>query len=170
VPYKPDEIQLPAIMHMIAGELSEPYSIYTYRYFLQNWPELCILAIDSQNTSEYIGVIICKMERESVGYIAMLAVEMGHRRRGIGTRLVEKAVEAMEGRGCDEVVLETEVTNTNALNLYSRLGFVREKRLFRYYLNGVDAFRLKLYLANKENENCCGLAPGPKTDNNAVMI
>lgn len=66
-------------------------------------------------------------------------------------------------------MLETEVTNTNALNLYSRLGFVREKRLFRYYLNGVDAFRLKLYLASKENENSCGLAPEPKSDN-AVMI
>lgn len=103
VPYKPDESQLPVIMHMIAGELSEPYSIYTYRYFLQNWPELCILAVDGQNTAEYIGVIICKMERESVGYIAMLAVEMDHRRKGIGTRLVEKAVEVMEGRGCDEV-------------------------------------------------------------------
>ena len=44
-----------------------------------------------------------------------------------------------------QVVLETEVTNTNAMNLYSRLGFIREKRLFRYYLNGVDAFRLKLF-------------------------
>ena len=46
----------------------------------------------------------------------------------------------------DEVVLETEVTNQAALQLYQRLGFVRDKRLFRYYLNGVDALRLKLWL------------------------
>lgn len=46
----------------------------------------------------------------------------------------------------DEVVLETEVTNTAALMLYERLGFLRDKRLFRYYLNGVDALRLKLWL------------------------
>ncbi|EJW82615.1 N-acetyltransferase 12, partial [Wuchereria bancrofti] len=44
------------------------------------------------------------------------------------------------------VVLETEVTNSDALRLYSNLGFIREKRLFRYYLNGVDAYRLKLFL------------------------
>ena len=31
----------------------------------------------------------------------------------------------------DEVVLETEVTNTAALMLYERLGFLRDKRLFR---------------------------------------
>ncbi len=45
-----------------------------------------------------------------------------------------------------KVVLETEITNKPALRLYENLGFVRDKRLFRYYLNGVDALRLKLWL------------------------
>jgi len=45
-----------------------------------------------------------------------------------------------------KVVLETEITNSAALRLYEKLGFVRDKRLFRYYLNGVDALRLKLWL------------------------
>ena len=45
-----------------------------------------------------------------------------------------------------QVVLETEITNKPALRLYENLGFVRDKRLFRYYLNGVDALRLKLWL------------------------
>ena len=47
--------------------------------------------------------------------------------------------------GCDEAVLETEVTNLGALRLYEGLGFVRDKRLHRYYLNGNDAFRLKVW-------------------------
>lgn len=38
-----DETQMPAIMEVITKELSEPYSIYTYRYFIHNWPELCLL-------------------------------------------------------------------------------------------------------------------------------
>ena len=62
---------------------------------------------------------------------------------------VRKAIRAMildEAASCDEVVLETEITNTSALRLYENLGFVRDKRLFRYYLNGVDALRLKLWL------------------------
>ena len=42
--------------------------------------------------------------------------------------------------------METEITNRPALRLYENLGFVRDKRLFRYYLNGVDALRLKLWL------------------------
>jgi peptide alpha-N-acetyltransferase len=44
-------------------------------------------------------------------------------------------------------VLETEYDNAPALTLYDSLGFMREKRLFRFYLNGKDAFRLVLTLA-----------------------
>lgn len=45
-----------------------------------------------------------------------------------------------------QVVLETEYDNAPALALYGALGFIREKRLFRFYLNGKDAFRLVLPL------------------------
>lgn len=61
----------------------------------------------------------------------------------IGTKLVNLAVDAM-AKTCDEVVLETEVTNKAALRLYEKAGFVRDKLLTRYYLNGNDAYRLKV--------------------------
>ncbi len=37
------ENQMPDIMKLIQKDLSEPYSIYTYRYFIHNWPHLCFL-------------------------------------------------------------------------------------------------------------------------------
>lgn len=37
------EKQMPEIMSLITKDLSEPYSIYTYRYFIHNWPKLCFL-------------------------------------------------------------------------------------------------------------------------------
>lgn len=37
------ELQMPDIMSLIQKDLSEPYSIYTYRYFIHNWPQLCFL-------------------------------------------------------------------------------------------------------------------------------
>ena len=74
-----------------------------------------------------------------------------------GSNLVMRAIAAMVRDGADEVVLETEITNEPALKLYENLGFVRDKRLFRYYLNGVDALRLKLWLKwmfkNKSNNS-----------------
>ena len=48
----------------------------------------------------------------------------------------------MSHRPCPlQVVLETEASNAPALALYESLGFVRDKRLAMYYLNGGDAFR-----------------------------
>ena len=38
-----NENQMSAIMRLIQKDLSEPYSIYTYRYFIHNWPKLCFL-------------------------------------------------------------------------------------------------------------------------------
>ena len=37
------ELQMPDIMRLMKADLSEPYSIYTYRYFIHNWPHLCLL-------------------------------------------------------------------------------------------------------------------------------
>ena len=56
-----DESQLPQITSLIAKDLSEPYNIYTYRYFLHCWPELSWLALDSK-TREIVGVVINKIE------------------------------------------------------------------------------------------------------------
>jgi len=39
-----DESILCQIQALVSKDLSEPYSIFTYRYFLQNWPKLCICA------------------------------------------------------------------------------------------------------------------------------
>jgi peptide alpha-N-acetyltransferase len=76
----------------------------------------------------------------------MLAVSSSYRNQGIATTLVRRAIDAMIERGADEIVLETEVTNTPAMKLYERLGFLRSKKLHRYYLNGNTAYRLVLQL------------------------
>lgn len=146
-----DAASLPQIMRLVEKDLSEPYSIFTYRYFVLGWPELTIMAKEGD---ELLGVIVCKCDRQNRrrrlrGYIAMLAVDEHQRKRGIGSYLAHQAILTMKDKfNCDEVVLETELTNLGAMSLYERLGFVRDKRLCRYYLNGGDAFRLKLWFSS----------------------
>ncbi|KAJ1733187.1 hypothetical protein LPJ61_001682 [Coemansia biformis] len=156
--YKTERDLEPAI-RLIDQDLSEPYSIYTYRYFVHQWPELCILA--HTRSGECAGVIICKLEPHkrryyeghfaeasmlNRGYIAMIAVDKPFRKLGIGRNLVLQALDRMKAMGADEVVMEAETGNKGALALYQRLGFIRDKRLYRYYLDGTDAFRLKMWL------------------------
>ncbi|KAF2102225.1 acyl-CoA N-acyltransferase [Rhizodiscina lignyota] len=145
-----EETYLDPIRAMISKDLSEPYSIYVYRYFLNQWPQLCFMALDEKPPHPIRAVIVSKLEHHRSGtyrgYIAMLATSSTHRRRGIGSHLVSLVISAMQARGADEVVLETETSNSASLKLYERLGFLRSKRLHRYYLNGSTAFRLLLYL------------------------
>lgn len=82
----------------------------------------------------------------------MLVVSSTHRGRGVGRELVSRAVSAMAAAGAREAALEAEATNAAALRLYEGLGFLRDKRLARYYLNGADAFRLKLRLPPEREE------------------
>jgi N-alpha-acetyltransferase 30 len=135
---------------LISRDLSEPYSIYVYRYFLYQWPELCYMALDETKSNRLVGVVICKLEPHRGGplrgYIAMLATQEGYRGRGIATTLVSKAIDLMIEKDADEIALETEETNVAAMKLYERLGFLRSKKLHRYYLNGNSAYRLLLYL------------------------
>ncbi|KFM77748.1 N-alpha-acetyltransferase 30, partial [Stegodyphus mimosarum] len=116
------ESQMPDIMRLIQKDLSEPYSIYTYRYFIHNWPKLCFLA---QHGDRCVGAIVCKLDvhkkHSRRGYIAMLAVDENYRKRKIGSNLVLKAIHAMVQDNADEVVLETEITNKPALRLYENL-------------------------------------------------
>lgn len=147
------------IKELIDIDLSEPYSIWVYRYFLNQWPELVFLAFDSEAKDDDddddvpIGCIICKSESHRNvrlrGYIGMIAVHSSYRRRGIAKRLVEIAIDKMIESGCDEVMLETEVENKAALRLYEGMGFLRMKRMYRYYLNEGDAFKLILPITEK---------------------
>ena len=107
-----DESQMSEIMAMIGKDLSEPYSIFTYRYFIHGWPELCTMAYDKNNLDKMIGIVICKIDDRAKdehaykrGYIGMLAVDDEYRRRGIGTRLVEEAINKMVDMDCEEAVL-----------------------------------------------------------------
>ena len=90
-----NESMIGDIQALVSKDLSEPYSIFTYRYFLHKWPNLCtcVYANDvdsSENKRVMIGVIVCKAEDEGEGlhgYIAMLAVNSAYRKKKIGFKV-----------------------------------------------------------------------------------
>jgi ribosomal protein S18 acetylase RimI-like enzyme len=62
IDYK-NESQLEDVMRLVALDLSEPYSIFTYRYFLHRFPDLCILAVDDES-GEVCGCVVGKIDLE----------------------------------------------------------------------------------------------------------
>lgn len=62
-----DESQLDSVMTLVGRDLSEPYSVFTYRYFLHRFPDLCIFAVpitDNGVEAEPIGCVVCKIDQE----------------------------------------------------------------------------------------------------------
>ena len=45
-PSSKETVYLSAIRQLISRDLSEPYSIYVYRYFLYQWGDLCFMVIE----------------------------------------------------------------------------------------------------------------------------
>lgn len=46
-------------MELISHDLSEPYSIFTYRYFINNWRHLCFLVSRKQHLNARLRAAWC---------------------------------------------------------------------------------------------------------------
>lgn len=78
----------------------------------------------------------------------------------------------MKEGGVSEIMLETEFDNTAALSLYESLGFIREKRLYRFYLNGKDAYRLVhvLPMAPVDSDDSSSSESGTPPSDSSLMM
>merc|ERR1719384_1790283 len=90
------ETQMKWIKDLCSANLSEPYSVFTYRYFVNKWPYLTYLAMDKNDGNKCVGLIVAQLkEKNNSGYIAMLVVDKSQRRKGLGTKLVTLSIGKM---------------------------------------------------------------------------
>jgi N-alpha-acetyltransferase 30 len=143
------EDKVESLQKMIETELSEPYSIYLYRHFAIDYPELTIVA---EHDNKIVGCILGKYEDnvkgngrkpedEEIhtpdtikisgrkGYIAMIAVLPTYRKKNIGKHLVKLFLEESRNNNCDYVQLETEICNIGALRLYESRHILHRFRI-----------------------------------------
>ena len=111
---------------LIQKDLSEPYSIYTYRYFTLAYPSLSLIATHNGNI---IATCISKLDakknspEEKRGYIGMLAVSTEYRKLGIARNLVAMSLQEMKRLGACEVYL----IKTREIKTFTRL-FLKLKK------------------------------------------
>jgi len=61
-----------------------------------------------------------------LSYIQNLYITSKHRRKGIGSKLLEEIIRSTENKGVLEIHIVTEFENKPAINLYRQHGFVEE--------------------------------------------
>lgn len=85
-------------------------------------------------------IFVCEHDREIVGacmagydghrgWLYAVAVSPEHRRHGVGTQLIQAALDELKALGCIKVNLQIRPTNTVVAEFYESLGFVAEDRL-----------------------------------------
>jgi ribosomal protein S18 acetylase RimI-like enzyme len=82
----------------------------------------------AENDNQIIGTVLAGFDGHR-GWIYSLAVLPKFRRKGIGGKLVEKAVDELKNLGCLKVNLQIMEDNSGVQNFYRKSGFVVEDRI-----------------------------------------
>jgi ribosomal protein S18 acetylase RimI-like enzyme len=61
---------------------------------------------------------------------------------------MEVTIKFLREKGYKKVTMETGINNQAAINLYISKGFIVDKILEKYYINGMDAKHLMLMLTD----------------------
>lgn len=119
------------ILRMSSEHISEVAEIER-ECFSVPWSEK---ALSEELTNEVARFFVCVSENEVVGYAGMhimsgecyvdnIAVKVSHRRQNIGSLLTQKLIETAKSENGEFISLEVRKSNTPAISLYEKYGFV----------------------------------------------
>lgn len=100
----------------VAGELDNPLSVW-------------LVCEDQGRVLGYVGSQTVLDETDMMN----IAVLPEARRAGIGERLILSLIELLKDRGSRSLALEVRSSNTPAISLYKKLGFLQVGRRPNYY-------------------------------------
>ena len=143
------------VMEINMKTLPEHYSDYFYESLLEELPEAFIVA---EISGKIVGYIMCKLEHGfsnfkklgfvKKGHVVSIAVMNEHRGKGLGSAIVNEAINGVKIRQCSELYLEVRCSNNEAVRLYEKLGFSIIHRLKAYYRDGEDAYVMAIELTS----------------------
>ncbi|MEM1508843.1 MAG: ribosomal protein S18-alanine N-acetyltransferase [Thermofilaceae archaeon] len=143
--FRPEDLD--EVIKVNRENLPENYPPFFFKLHYENFPQAFIVA---ESSGKIVGYVMCRVETGKLytkqdvgrqGHIVSIAVIPEMRGKGIGTKLMKRAMESLyQVYGVEEYYLEVRVSNMPAINLYTKLGFEKIKTLKSYYLNGEDAY------------------------------
>lgn len=93
-----------------------------------------------EENDEVVGFIIADIFDDRAEIIDV-SVDVMHRNKKIGDKLIKHIIDLSKNNGCESITLEVKVTNKAALKLYKNNNFEIVSIRKKYYSNGtVDAY------------------------------
>jgi ribosomal-protein-alanine N-acetyltransferase len=91
------------------------------------------------------GILLLRVAADEA---EILTIGVTSRRQGLGTELMQTAIDRAKSLGATVMYLEVAAPNAAAFGLYKSLGFAPAGRRAKYYSNGDDAVILRRRLDN----------------------
>jgi ribosomal-protein-alanine N-acetyltransferase len=98
-------------------------------------PQVHFLVAVTDGTVAGYAIVLMAAEQSELANLAVARLLQG---RGVGRRLLERAILLTLDRGCTEMFLEVRASNASAIHLYSNIGFKPVGRRVRYYARPVE--------------------------------
>ena len=108
---------------------ADPWSEDALRSELSNEGAVFLVAKIRGETAGYVGVHTVLDE----SYIANVAVKNRLRRQGIGAMLLDSAEKKVRAMGCSFISLEVRVSNSPAISLYEKRGYISQGERKNFY-------------------------------------
>lgn len=128
---KMNETQVLQIAELEKICFSDPWSETSIASELNNKLSLWMVAIDDEKVIGYVGSQTVLGETDMMN----IAVHPDYRKQGIGTALIVELIGELELRGSHSLMLEVRASNTPAISVYEKLGFIEVGRRKNYYRN-----------------------------------
>ena len=122
---------VPAIAELEKLCFSDPWSENSIASELDNPLSYWLVAEDNGKIAGYVG----SQSVLDAADMMNLAVSPDYRQQGVGQALVNELVQHLQQENVIALLLEVRVSNTPAISLYEKLGFVQVGRRPKYYHN-----------------------------------
>lgn len=138
------EADLPEVAQIDRTSFSMPWPERSFHFELNSNPAARCWVAELDNQVAAMLVLWMVVDE---AHIATFATHADHRRKGIGTKLLSKALELAKQEGAVRAFLEVRAGNEAAQAMYRGMGFVEDGLRKRYYRdNGEDAILMSLDL------------------------
>lgn len=127
-----------AVVRIENDSFPQPWPYDAFESFLGEDGFLVAVTEDNR-VAGYVVADVTHSHGRAIGHVKDIAVHPDCRGRGVGSRLLTRALVTLATQGADSVKLEVRRSNDGAKRLYRDHGFEPLRRVRGYYDDGEDA-------------------------------
>lgn len=131
-----EETDQPAVVRLIVGIMNNEFNASKEAYPMQDienvtasYGTLGETFLVAEQDRKIVGTVGIKKEDDRVALMRRLFVDGEYRKRKIGIKLIEKAIEFCDKMGYDEIIFKTTSQMQGAIQVCQKVGFVQRAKL-----------------------------------------